>query len=264
LKNKQILKKNTMSSIADNFTEKFLIDVEKFTVWIFDNPTYKISNSDNGDNFNNNSLINLFKDFKEPGRYKMDFFIKHLSKTFPIYKNNNKIELHDIASIVTDFKTNKPKRVPKIFKKSLQSPIISEPILIEPIISEPILIEPIISEPIISEPIISVPILIEPIISEPIISHPIISHPIISEPILIVPIISHPIISEPIISEPIISHPIISEPIISEPIISHPILIEPKTNIINEDEINNMRIKYDFLINKKFIVNLEDIIFDIV
>ncbi len=253
-----------MSSIADNFTEKFLIDVEKFTVWIFDNPTYKISNSDNGDNFNNNSLINLFKDFKEPGRYKMDFFIKHLSKTFPIYKNNNKIELHDIASIVTDFKTNKPKRVPKIFKKSLQSPIISEPILIEPIISEPILIEPIISEPIISEPIISVPILIEPIISEPIISHPIISHPIISEPILIVPIISHPIISEPIISEPIISHPIISEPIISEPIISHPILIEPKTNIINEDEINNMRIKYDFLINKKFIVNLEDIIFDIV
>jgi len=258
-----------MSSIADNFTEKFLIDVEKFTVWIFDNPTYKISNSDNGDNFNNNSLINLFKDFKEPGRYKMDFFIKHLSKTFPIYKNNNKIELHDIASIVTDFKTNKPKRVPKIFKKSLQSPIISEPIISEPIMSEPILIEPIISEPIISEPIISEPIisepiLIEPIISEPIISEPILIEPIISEPIITVPIITVPIISEPILIEPIISEPIITVPIITVPIISEPILIEPKTNIINEDEINNMRIKYDFLINKKFIVNLEDIIFDIV
>ena len=205
-----------MSSIADNFTEKFLIDVEKFTVWIVDNPNYKITHSDNGENFNNNSLIELFKDFKEPGRYKMDFFIKHISQKFPIYINNKKIESHDIKPMVDDFKNNKPKRVPKIFKKS-------EPTtLIEKIVSEPTTIP---------EPTI----LIEPTtIPEP-------------EPTTLI---------EPItIPEPTT----IPEPkTLIEPII----VSEPKTLI--ENKIANMPTEYDFLINKNFIVNLEDIVFDII
>ena len=172
-----------MSSIADNFTEKFLIDVEKFAVWIIDNSTYKISNSDNGENFNNNSLIDLFKDFKEPGRYKMDVFIKHLSQTFPIFKNDNKIESHDIKQIVDDFKNNKPKRVPKIFKKTLSEPKSKSEI------------ETVSKSETVSETKIETP---------------------------------------------------------------------SESEILLENKIANMPIEYDFLTNKNFIVNLEDIVFDII
>lgn len=91
------------STATTEVTEKFAKELNKFFSWAKDDG-YVISKS--GDNVE--WSLKLLKGFEEPGRNKLDAYIKGLMKKYVISKDDE--DLDDYKVILKDFKENKPKR----------------------------------------------------------------------------------------------------------------------------------------------------------
>ncbi len=98
----------------ENLSEKFAVIIEKFLIWTDEND-YSLFSKDC------NSKVEwdtgLLSDFKEPGRNKLETFVKKLSKEYVLTKDNEAIL--DIKMMVNNFKQYKPKIV-KEKKKRVQ------------------------------------------------------------------------------------------------------------------------------------------------
>jgi hypothetical protein len=90
-------------SVATNLSEKFAKELNKFFGWAKDTG-YEITKSGN----NHEWSLKLLSGFEEPGRNKMDAYIKGLMKKYVISKDDEDID--DYKVILKDFKDNKPKR----------------------------------------------------------------------------------------------------------------------------------------------------------
>lgn len=90
-------------SAATELTEKFAKELNKFFGWAKDTG-YVITKSGNSVDWS----LKLLSGFEEPGRNKMDAYIKGLMKKYVISKDDEDID--DYKVILKDFKDNKPKR----------------------------------------------------------------------------------------------------------------------------------------------------------
>lgn len=90
-------------STATELTDKFAKELNKFFVWAKD-AGYEIMKGDGSVEWS----LKLIKGFEEPGRNKLDAYIKVLLKKYTISKDNEDID--DYKVILKDFKDNKPKR----------------------------------------------------------------------------------------------------------------------------------------------------------
>jgi hypothetical protein len=89
-----------MNSLSD----KFSVIIEKFLIWSNENG-YLLN-----DLVNNSKIewdMKLLSNFKEPGRNKLETFVKKLNKEYLLTKDNEKVL--DIKLMVNNFKENKPK-----------------------------------------------------------------------------------------------------------------------------------------------------------
>ena len=92
-----------MSVIFDlHLSEKFEKELVTFMLWISDTE-YKISSENNEIEWS----MNLLDKFQEPGRNKLECYIKELMKVYFISYENN--EINDIKSITKEFSENKSK-----------------------------------------------------------------------------------------------------------------------------------------------------------
>ena len=89
-----------------NLSDKFSTMMEKFFIWTEENE-YVLTDIVNGSKVEWN--MNLLFDFKEPGRNKIETFIKKLNKEYILMKESEKVL--DIKLMVKNFKDNKPKIV---------------------------------------------------------------------------------------------------------------------------------------------------------
>lgn len=94
-----------------NLSENFSTMMQKFFIWTEENE-YVLTDMTNGSNIKWD--MNLLSDFKEPGRNKIETFVKKLNKEYNLMKNSEKVL--DFKSMVKNFKENKPKIVKKINK----------------------------------------------------------------------------------------------------------------------------------------------------
>lgn len=85
-------------------TEKFAKELNKFFGWARDTG-YKVLKGEKEMEWS----LKLLKDFEEPGRNKMDAYIKALLKKYTINDNSSE-EVDDYKVMLKDFKDNKPKR----------------------------------------------------------------------------------------------------------------------------------------------------------
>lgn len=88
----------------ENLSEKFSVIIEKFLIWSKEND-YNLFSKDL--NLKVEWDTGLLCDFKEPGRNKLETFVKKLSKEYLLTKDNEKIL--DIKLMVNNFKDNKTK-----------------------------------------------------------------------------------------------------------------------------------------------------------
>jgi hypothetical protein len=91
-----------------NLSENFSTMMQKFFIWTEENE-YMLTDMINGSNIKWD--MNLLSDFKEPGRNKIETFVKKLNKEYNLMKNSEKIL--DFKLMVKNFKENKPKIVKK-------------------------------------------------------------------------------------------------------------------------------------------------------
>lgn len=94
-----------------NLSENFSTMMQKFFIWTEENE-YVLTDMTNGSNIKWD--MNLLSDFKEPGRNKIETFVKKLNKEYNLMKNSEKVL--DFKLMVKNFKENKPKIVKKINK----------------------------------------------------------------------------------------------------------------------------------------------------
>lgn len=89
------------------YSDKFVKDLEKLIVWMGQND-WTLTDVVTGDSIEwNESLI----DFEEPGRNKLESYVKELSKYYTLAKNGEEID--DIKTMIKEFRENKPKRINK-------------------------------------------------------------------------------------------------------------------------------------------------------
>ena len=91
-----------------NLSENFSTMMQKFFIWTEENE-YVLTDMTNGSNIKWD--MNLLSDFKEPGRNKIETFVKKLNKEYNLMKNSEKVL--DFKLMVKNFKENKPKIVKK-------------------------------------------------------------------------------------------------------------------------------------------------------
>ena len=91
-----------------NLSENFSTMMQKFFIWTKENE-YVLTDMTNGSNIKWD--MNLLSDFKEPGRNKIETFVKKLNKEYNLMKNSEKVL--DFKLMVKNFKENKPKIVKK-------------------------------------------------------------------------------------------------------------------------------------------------------
>lgn len=96
-----------MNSLSD----KFSVIIEKFLMW--SNESGYLLN-DLNDNSKVEWSMQLLSGFKEPGRNKLETFVKKLNKEYLLTKDNEKVL--DIKLMVNNFKENKPKT--KVLKEN--------------------------------------------------------------------------------------------------------------------------------------------------
>ena len=84
-------------------SEKFAVTIQKLLIWLKDND-YELKDSDN---CNIKWSMDLLNDFNEPGRNKIETFIKKIGKEYSLTKDSNKVL--DVKMLVNNFKQNKPK-----------------------------------------------------------------------------------------------------------------------------------------------------------
>jgi hypothetical protein len=99
-----------------NLSDKFSTMMEKFFIWTEENE-YVLTDMVNGSKVEWN--MNLLFEFKEPGRNKIETFIKKLNKEYILMKESEKVL--DIKLMVKNFKENKPKIVKNNSKKVLNN-----------------------------------------------------------------------------------------------------------------------------------------------
>jgi hypothetical protein len=89
-------------------SDKFAKELKKFIAWV---PTtdYKISDLVDGSSIQWQDV--KLDDFEEPGRNKLETYIKGLMKVYFISKDDK--EINDIKLLTKDFRENKPKRARK-------------------------------------------------------------------------------------------------------------------------------------------------------
>jgi hypothetical protein len=95
-----------------NLSDKFSTMMEKFFIWAKENE-YVLIDMVDGSNIKWN--MDLLSDFKEPGRNKIETFVKKLNKEYNLTKDFEKVL--DIKLMVKNFKENKPKVVKNNNKK---------------------------------------------------------------------------------------------------------------------------------------------------
>jgi hypothetical protein len=88
-------------------TDKFMKELSKFYIWAADNQHLVLKNQDSTDTIINCDEKSL-PIFKEPGRNKMDTYIKTLLSNYTVLLDGEKCT--DYKVISNDFKNNKPKR----------------------------------------------------------------------------------------------------------------------------------------------------------
>lgn len=94
----------TTATIA-SFSEKFQKELAKFTKWI-ETTDIKVGDIVDGSEISWKDIS--IPDFEEPGRNKLENFIKEVMKHY--FVNVNGEEINDIKMITKDFRENKPKR----------------------------------------------------------------------------------------------------------------------------------------------------------
>lgn len=90
-------------SSSSILSEKFAVTIQKLLIWLKDND-YELKDSDN---CNIKWSMDLLNDFNEPGRNKIETFIKKIGKEYSLTKDSNKVL--DVKMLVNNFKQNKPK-----------------------------------------------------------------------------------------------------------------------------------------------------------
>lgn len=90
-------------SSSSILSEKFAVTIQKLLIWLKDND-YELKDSDN---CNIKWSMDLLNDFNEPGRNKIETFIKKIGKEYLLTKDSNKVL--DVKMLVNNFKQNKPK-----------------------------------------------------------------------------------------------------------------------------------------------------------
>lgn len=98
----------------DNLSEKFSVIIEKFLIWTNEND-YSLFSKDCNSKVEWD--IRLLSDFKEPGRNKLETFVKKLSKEYLLTKDNEKVL--DIKLMVNSFKETKSKVTCSIKSKTV-------------------------------------------------------------------------------------------------------------------------------------------------
>jgi len=96
-------------------SEKFEKELLTFMLWISDSD-YKISKTKGSEELN--WSIDLLSSFEEPGRNKLECFIKELKKVYFISYNEQQI--NDIKAITKNFRENKSKISKNIKKNGIQ------------------------------------------------------------------------------------------------------------------------------------------------
>jgi hypothetical protein len=94
----------TMTTTTMNLSTKFEKELAKFIAWV-EKTDYKISDIVDGSNleWKNVVLVN----FEEPGRNKLETFIKELMKVYFVSKGSD--EINDIKMMTKEFREYKPK-----------------------------------------------------------------------------------------------------------------------------------------------------------
>ncbi len=98
------VKATKSNATGTELSEKFTKDLNKFFKWA--ESVYEIKDS-NEVEIERDWNMKLLKNFEEPGRNKLDAYVKELMKKYKIYKDSELID--DYKVIVKEFK-NKPKR----------------------------------------------------------------------------------------------------------------------------------------------------------
>jgi hypothetical protein len=87
------------------FSERFANDLEKFVVWMSSNNCI-IADVVTGEPIEwNENLI----EFEEPGRNKLECYVKELMKNYSVVVNNEEVD--DIKTMIRNFRENKPKKI---------------------------------------------------------------------------------------------------------------------------------------------------------
>lgn len=97
-----------------NFSEKFIKELNKFKHWII-NENFIIKNINENETEININDIDM-SDFKEPGRNKLECYIKELVKDYILYKGSEIYD--DYRQISIEFKNYKPKKQTKETKNT--------------------------------------------------------------------------------------------------------------------------------------------------
>lgn len=92
-------------SSSVSYTDKFAKELTKFFMWMNEN-SYIVKNEES-EKLELNEM--LLPDFEEPGRNKLDSYIRELMKTYKIEKEDEVMD--DYKLIAKEFKENKPKTV---------------------------------------------------------------------------------------------------------------------------------------------------------
>lgn len=86
------------------FSERFANDLEKFVVWMSSNNCI-IADVVTGEPIEwNENLV----EFEEPGRNKLECYVKELMKNYSLMVNNEEVD--DIKTMIRNFRENKPKK----------------------------------------------------------------------------------------------------------------------------------------------------------
>jgi hypothetical protein len=127
LKKYQKIKKCAKMSVSVSaselkLSENFKQDFEKFLLWVVEN-NYKLRDLVTGEEVEWNE--ELLQGFNEPGRNKLETFVKELTKRYFLVQSVHKVdeykimdeiknqEVDDIKSMIKQFKENKPRKVTK-------------------------------------------------------------------------------------------------------------------------------------------------------
>ena len=105
---------------TSELSDKFANDLEKFFIWVVEND-YVLTDTVQDSEIDWD--MELVRDFEEPGRNKMESFLKKLMKIYSLTKDNEQVI--DIKTMVKNFKENKPKHINKkekrVVKKVVES-----------------------------------------------------------------------------------------------------------------------------------------------